>query len=91
MKAIVIAALLTAAIGSVAQAAPAKLPEASIPFANHHGIWDWRATDDSTLYVQDIHRTWHRAVLFGPCINLPFSQSVGFQTEASTPSIASPP
>jgi hypothetical protein len=90
MRFIMIAALLaTAAVGaapfSAGKAAPAKTapahpPEASIPFANNRGIWDWRATDDHTLYVQDIHRAWYKATLFAPCINLPFAQTVGFRT-----------
>jgi hypothetical protein len=83
-----IAALLATAAVGAAQAAPAKPapaalakpPEASILFANNRGIWDWRATDDHTLYVQDIHRDWYRASLFAPCTNLPFAQTVGFKT-----------
>lgn len=90
MKSIMIAALLATAAAGAVQAAPdkaapdkaaaPKAPEASIPFANHRGIWDWRATDANTLYVQDIHRAWYKATLFSPCIDLPFAQTVGFKT-----------
>lgn len=90
MKSALIAPLLAIAAAGAAQAAPApsapaqavaaKPAEAAIPFANNRGIWDWRATDDHTLYVQDIHRDWYRASLFAPCTNLPFAQTVGFKT-----------
>ena len=80
MKSAIIAALLATVTVAAAQAAPEKLPEVSIPFVNHHGIYDWRATDDHTLYVQDVHRTWYRASLLGPCIDLPWSHDIGFET-----------
>ncbi len=81
MRSAIIAALLATATVTAVQAAPEKLPEVSIPFVNHHGIYDWRATDDHTLYVQDAHRTWYRASLFGPCIDLPYSHDIGFETK----------
>ncbi|TAJ70880.1 MAG: hypothetical protein EPO51_17165 [Phenylobacterium sp.] len=64
------------------QAAPkAPLPpQASIPFVNHDGIRDWHAADSRTLYVQDNRRQWYRATLFAPCFELPFVQTIGFET-----------
>jgi len=90
MKSAIVAALLATATVTAVQAAPQsapgalpeKLPEASIPFANHHGIWDWQATDDHTLYVQDVHRAWYRVSVFAPCIDLPWSHDIGFETKA---------
>lgn len=55
-------------------------PQASIPFVNYNGIRDWRATDRQTLYVQDARRQWYRATLFAPCSDLPFAQTIGFET-----------
>lgn len=68
--------------GQSALAAPhASLPpQASIPFVNHNGIRDWHAADSRTLYVQDARRQWYRATLFSPCLDLPFAQSIGFET-----------
>jgi hypothetical protein len=72
------AALLagTAAIG-----APAKpTAEARIPFVNHGGIRNWRATDRETLYIESSHRRWYRAKLMGPCLDLNFVNGIGFET-----------
>jgi hypothetical protein len=78
-----LAALAAATLGTAAQAAvptPPSPPQASIPFVNHHGIRDWRATDSRTLYVQDSRRQWYRATLFAPCFDLPFTQAIAFET-----------
>lgn len=83
MKAMLFAAVaaLTVAVGAQAAAIKAPLPpQASIPFVNHGGIRDWHAADSQTLYVQDAHRRWYRADLFGPCFDLPFAFGIGFET-----------
>ena len=67
------------ALAGTAVAAPAA-PDVSIPFANHGGIRDWAADHDRGLWVQDVHRQWYYAKLMGPCIGLPFAQSIGFDT-----------
>jgi len=51
--------------------------EASIPFANHGGVDDWRAVGDSTIYFEDLHRHWYRAELMGPAFDLPFVEHIG--------------
>jgi hypothetical protein len=45
-----------------------------------NGIRDWKAVGSDTLYVQDARRTWYRASLFGPCLDLPVAQTIGFET-----------
>jgi hypothetical protein len=67
------------AIAGSAIAAPVT-PDVSIPFANHGGIRDWTADHDRGLWVQDVHRQWYYAKFMGPCIGLPFAQSIGFDT-----------
>jgi hypothetical protein len=57
--------------------------ETSIPFANMGGIRDWRAIDDSSLYVQDIRRNWYIARLAVPSPDLAFVQSIGFETKGT--------
>lgn len=65
-------------------AAPAhSTPEASIAFADHGGIYDWRADGNQGLWVQDTHRHWYYAKLMGPCTGLAFAESIGFKTEPS--------
>lgn len=54
--------------------------EASIPFADHGGIYDWRADRDRGLWVQDNRRNWYYAKVMGPCIGLDFATAVGFVT-----------
>ena len=57
--------------------------ETSIPFANMGGIRDWRAVDDSTLYVQDIRRNWYLAKLAIPTPDLTFATAIGFETRGT--------
>ncbi len=60
-------------------AAPAA-PEARIPFANRHGIYDWRVVDRSTVLIESSAHRWYLAKLFAPCFDLPFAQAVGFKS-----------
>lgn len=73
------AALLTVS-PSIAASAGAQSREASIPFVGMRSIEDWRADGDGALYVQDIHRKWYHATLMGPCIDLPFTETIGIET-----------
>jgi hypothetical protein len=56
--------------------------EARIPFANHGGIYNWRAVNDRTLLIQARTRQWFKATLFAPCIDLSFAERVGFESNA---------
>ena len=58
-------------------------PDIRIPFANYGGIRNWSADGDSGLYIQGRNNRWYRATLFGPCIDLPFAEHVGFVVEPS--------
>lgn len=71
-------ALAGFAAGAVA-GEPAARP-ASIPFANHGGISDWKADGTRGLWVQDVHRQWYYAELMGPCTGLDFVEKLGFET-----------
>lgn len=55
-------------------------PEASIPFANHHGIYSWRVENDRTLLIQSEHGDWYKATLMSSCFDLPFAERLGFHT-----------
>ncbi|HXC59200.1 MAG TPA: DUF6491 family protein [Steroidobacteraceae bacterium] len=61
-------------------AAGLQKEEASIPFVNHRNIRDWQADKDQGLWIQDERRNWYYAKLLGPCINLDWALSVGFET-----------
>lgn len=87
--------LIAAAAASLAAALPAYAaatggagiapsePQASIPFVDQGSIRDWRAGGHDTLYVQDIQNRWYRASLMGPCIDLPFTETIGFDARGT--------
>jgi hypothetical protein len=56
--------------------------EARIPFADHHGIYNWQVLNDKTMLVQSQDRKWYKATLMGHCNDLPFAEDVGFKTNA---------
>jgi hypothetical protein len=63
-------------------AAPAPAPprEAQINFANHGGIWNWEVLDSSTVLIEDRARRWYKATLLVNCVDLPFEQKIGFES-----------
>lgn len=71
-----VAALALIAAPALAGNNPVRT-EASIPFADHGGVDDWRAEGDSTIYFKDQHRRWYRAELFGPAFDLPYVEHIG--------------
>jgi hypothetical protein len=73
-------ALAAVSLGSAFAADTAATPQASIPFADHGGIWNWQADGDKGLWVQSNNRKWYYAKFMGPCIGLDFANSVGFDT-----------
>jgi len=63
---------------------PAPAPEeASIAFADHGSIQNWRADGDDAIYVQGNGRQWYRATLMSPCPELPFAEALGFETRGT--------
>jgi hypothetical protein len=64
---------------SSAAAAPAPPAEAQIPFAKRN-IWNWQVVDDQTVLIQDQGRRWYKAVLFNHCIDLPFANTIAFDS-----------
>lgn len=82
-------AALALAPGAVsAKPAPQPVPapevvkkDASIAFANHGGVWDWRAVGTRTIYFQDRNKHWYRAELIGNAIDLPWVQFIGLDTK----------
>ncbi len=67
-----------------ADIAPAPTPtgeETQIRFASRGGIQDWQSDGDRGIYLQGRDRQWYYAKLMSACIDLPFAQRVGFNTE----------
>lgn len=81
-------AVLAFSVPAAAMAEPAQQQAdheraASIPFADHGGIWDWRGEGDSTVYFEDNHHQWYRAELFMPAPDLPFVEFIGIDARPS--------
>jgi hypothetical protein len=76
------------AVAPVAPVAPAATPatasprEVQINFANRGGIWDWDVVDSKTILIQDRARRWYKATLLVNCVDLPFEQKIGFESNA---------
>jgi Family of unknown function (DUF6491) len=81
MKIHIIACAITATVLAVTLPAARAVSEASIPFANHGGIRDWRADGHRALYVQARNKQWYRAELVGYCQDLPQALSIAFVSE----------
>lgn len=81
MKRIAILAPLAAMVllTTPAIARSPQAPEASIPFANHGGIYNWRAQGDDTIYFEDNHHAWYKATLFSPALDLGFKEALAVQ------------
>jgi hypothetical protein len=65
----------------VAAATPADKP-AEIAFANHGGIWDWKAEGHDAILIKSRSSEYYRATFIAPCFSLPFAERVGFVTDA---------
>ena len=57
--------------------------DASIPFADHGGINDWRADKTRGIWVQSTSRKWFYGTFMIPCTGLDQSEAVGFVTSPS--------
>lgn len=54
-------------------------PEASIPFINHGGIYDFHVENDQGIWVQAASRKWYYGKFFSPCIGIESAIQLGFQ------------
>lgn len=74
-------ALIALALATAVTAKPAKPGHASIAFADQpDGIRDWKVVDERTVYLQGNGAKWYRADLFQACFDLPYAETLGFQT-----------
>ena len=54
--------------------------EASIPFIDTVGIYNFKPDGDRGVWLQDQHRRWYYARVLGPCTGLPFATRIGVDT-----------
>lgn len=72
---------LAAAGASAAQHQRPIGQETSIPFADQHGLRDWReGPSRDVFYVQDYRDKWYRVQLSGPCIGNMASLRIAYTT-----------
>lgn len=74
-------ALVVSAPAYAAQPKDAK--EASVPFVNHGNIDDFRADGDQAVYLRVNGFDWYYARLMGPCVQLPFAERIGVETQGT--------
>ncbi len=89
--AILLAATIGMRVADAADAPTAALPvkpdntqplgDASIQFADHGGIFDWRADGTKGIWVQSTARKWYYGTFMNTCTGLNFADKVGFVTE----------
>jgi Family of unknown function (DUF6491) len=77
------AGVTTPALADLPPVLKKSTAEASIPFANHGGIRDWRVIDRDSLLIQDTHGQWYLAKLMTSAFDLPFVEAVAFKTNPS--------
>jgi hypothetical protein len=80
------AALLCLLVSTAMAESPAPAqtptPEAQIAFADHGGIYNWQVVDDHTVLIQSQSRKWYKATLLSRCIDLPFAERLGFESNS---------
>jgi len=54
--------------------------QASIPFANHHGVRNWVTQGNDTIFFEDSFGHWYKAVLFSPSTDLGFTNAIGIDS-----------
>jgi hypothetical protein len=74
---------LTAMSAAAFADAPDEGRQAEIHFANSGGIFNWQAAGNQALYIEGRDHRWYLAKLLSPCLDLPFTEHVGFETEAN--------
>ena len=75
-------ALITLLLAAGAAAADAPSSRTEIIFANHGGIYDWRADGNDAMIIESRDQHYFRAKFLGPCPELNFRDRVGFVTDA---------
>ncbi len=65
---------------SSAQAAVDGKKSVSIRFVDHRSIEDWRAEGNKAIVIETVNHRWYRATFFTPCQELPYSESIAFET-----------
>lgn len=79
----ILAALAMPALADPVPPPPPAPQEASIPFANHGGVDDWRAAGDKVIYFKGNHGQWYKAELFSSAFDLTSVDEIGIETRGT--------
>jgi len=84
-NAVCAAAVLAGSFAAHADAAASTAPHfaASIPFADHGGIYDWRPNGNNGIWVQSAQRQWFYGAFTGTCFGLDTAPRIGFVTDVT--------
>ena len=69
--------------GNAATVPPAGFAEASIPFANHSGVRDWRADGSKGMWILAANSRWYYASFSSQCTTLPVASGISFVPDRS--------
>lgn len=83
---ILAASLLAISAGAAHAADAQKAPDpprdhTAIRFVDYGGIRDWRAQGNDALLIRAQNGKYYRAMFFGPCFGLDFTQRIGFVSD----------
>jgi hypothetical protein len=65
---------------SAMAAEPPQPAEAAIPFVRSDGIMEWKAVDESGLFIQSMSGDWYFARTMARCPRLLDALTIGFET-----------
>ena len=84
MKAWVFLPIIAIATAMASPVQAADMPRrAEIPFANHGGIWDWRADGRDAILIKSRNGAYYRATFMAECFGLPYTEQIGFVTQGT--------
>jgi Family of unknown function (DUF6491) len=90
MKQVILLSIAAAILATPIQAkkrAPHVWPElgveAQILFPNYGAIRNFEADGNNGIWLEDRHRRWYYAEMFGACQGLNFAQAIGFDTNSA--------
>ena len=80
MKRMLLASLAVFALVATPALARGPARHDYIAFANQGGVSTWRTDGDRTIYFEDDHHHWYKAVLFSPAFDINFREKLAIDT-----------
>jgi hypothetical protein len=77
----VIVCLLAGLLAGCATANAPPTHSASVPFVRLGNIYSWKAEGTNSILIKSVNGRYYRGSFFSPCVNLPWAEAVGFDTD----------